>query len=64
MFSYRVRGSTSMLTMGYNLAVGPRDSIDFSWRHIQSTPGLRPSFVTSPRSYRANQLSMVYLMRF
>lgn len=63
-FSYRFRGSTSMLTMGYNLAVGPRDSIDFSWRHIRSTPGLRPSFVTSPRSYRANQLSLVYLMRF
>jgi uncharacterized protein YhjY with autotransporter beta-barrel domain len=64
MFSYRFRGSTSLLTMGYNLAVGPRDSIDFSWRHIRSTPGLRPSFVTSPRSYRANQLSVVYLMRF
>jgi uncharacterized protein with beta-barrel porin domain len=64
MFSYRFRGTTSLLTMGYNLAVGPRDSIDFSWRHIRSTPGLRPSFVTSPRSYRANQLSVVYLMRF
>ncbi|MEO7940530.1 MAG: autotransporter domain-containing protein, partial [Burkholderiaceae bacterium] len=64
LFSYRFRGSTTLLTMGYNLAVGPRDSIDFSWRLIRSTPGLRPSFVTSPRSYRANQLSVVYLMRF
>ncbi len=64
MFSYRLRGSTVLLTMGYNLALGPRDSIDFSWRHIRSTPGLRPSFVTTPRSYIANQLSAVYLMRF
>lgn len=64
LFSYRFRGSTVLLTMGYNLALGPRDSIDFSWRHIRSTPGLRPGFVTSPRSYIANQLSAVYLMRF
>lgn len=64
MFSYRFRGATTLLTVGYNLGLGPRDSIDFSWRHIQSTPGLRPSFVTSPRSYKANQLSVVYLMRF
>ena len=64
MFSYRLRGSTVLLTMGYNHVLGPRDSIDFSWRHIRSTPGLRPAFVTSPRSYIANQLSAVYLMRF
>jgi len=64
MFSYRFKGSTSLLTVGYNMGLGPRDSIDFSWRHIRSTPGLRPSFVTSPRSYTANQLSLVYLMRF
>lgn len=64
MFSYRFRGSTVLLTMGYNLGLGPRDSIDFSWRHIRSTPGLRPGWLNSPRSYIANQLSAVYLMRF
>lgn len=64
LFSYRFRGNTVLLTMGYNLGLGPRDSIDFSWRHIRSTPGLRPGWVTSPRSYIANQLSAVYLMRF
>lgn len=63
-FSYRFRGSTVLMTMGYNLALGPRDSIDFSWRHIRSTPGLRPGWLTTPRSYIANQLSAVYLMRF
>ena len=64
MFSYRFDGSTVLTTLGYNLALGPRDSLDFSWRFVRSTPGLRPSFVTSPRSYKANQLSAVYLMRF
>ncbi len=64
LFSYRFRGSTTLLTVGYNMGLGPRDSIDFSWRHIRSTPGLRPSFVTSARNYMANQLSLVYLMRF
>ncbi len=63
-FSYRFNGSTVLTTLGYNLALGPRDSLDFSWRFVRSTPGLRPSFVTSPRSYKANQLSAVYLMRF
>lgn len=63
-FAYRFRGHTALLTLGYNLALGPRDSIDFSWRHVRSTPGLRPGFVSTPRSYNANQLSAVYLMRF
>lgn len=64
MFSYRVDGRTWLTTIGYNLSFGPRDSIDFSWRHVRSTPGIRPAFVTGPRSYKANQLSAVYLLRF
>ena len=64
LFSYRVEGRTALLTAGYNLSFGPKDSIDLSWRHIRATPGLRPSFVSSPRSYKANQLSAVYLLRF
>ena len=64
LFSYRFDGSTVLATLGFNLVVGAKDSIDFSWRYVRSTPGLRPSFVTSPRNYIANQLSAVYLMRF
>jgi hypothetical protein len=64
LFSYKVDGRTNLLTLGYNLSFGSKDSIDFSWRHVRSTPGLRPAFVTSPRSYKANQLSAVYLLRF
>ena len=63
-FSYRFGGSTLLTTLGYNLSLGNHDSVDFSWRRVRSTPGLRPSFVTSPRNYIDNQLSAVYLMRF
>ncbi len=64
LFSYKVDGRTVLLTAGYNLSFGAKDSIDFSWRHVRATPGLRPAFVTGPRSYKANQLSAVYLLRF
>lgn len=43
-----------LLTLGYNLGMGPLDSIDFSWRNIRSTLGFRPAFVTSPHSYIAS----------
>ncbi len=64
MFSYRLDANTVLATAGYNLGLGARDSVDFSWRHVRSTPGLRPAFVSSERSYKANQLSVVYLLRF
>ena len=64
LFSYKVDGRTVLLTAGYNLSFGAKDSVDFSWRHVRATPGLRPAFVTGPRSYKANQLSAVYLLRF
>ena len=64
LFSYKVDGRTVLLTAGYNLSFGAKDSVDFSWRHVRATPGLRPSFVTGPRSYKANQLSAIYLLRF
>jgi uncharacterized protein with beta-barrel porin domain len=63
-FSYRFGGTTVLTTLGYNLSLGNHDSVDFSWRRVRSTPGLRPSFVTSPHNYIDNQLSAVYLMRF
>ena len=63
-FSYRFDGSTVLTTLGYNLGLGPRDSLDFSWRRVESTPSLRPSFVTSPKSYIDNQWSVTYLVRF
>lgn len=63
-FSYRFDGKTVLSTLGYNLGLGPRHSLDLSWRRAQSTPGYRPAFATSPTSYIADQYSIVYLIRF
>ena len=62
--SYRFDGRTVLATVGYNLGLGARHSLDLSWRRAQSTPGFRPAFATSPSSYIADQYSIVYLVRF
>ena len=64
LFSYRFGGSTVLTTLGYNLGLGARDSLDLAWRRVESTPSLRPAWVSSPQSYITNQLSASYLMRF
>ncbi len=64
LFSYKFEGRTTLFTLGYNLALGPRDSLDISWRRVESTPGLRPAFATSPQSYITNQVGITYLVRF
>jgi uncharacterized protein YhjY with autotransporter beta-barrel domain len=64
-FAYRFESRTLIGTMGYNRPLGPRDSIDFSWRHARSTPLSKPDFsISGPFRYDANQYSIVYLMRF
>jgi uncharacterized protein with beta-barrel porin domain len=63
-FSYRLDGDTLLTTMGFNIGFGPRDSLDFSWRRVMSTPDQRPAWASSPRSYIANQLAITYLVRF
>lgn len=62
--SYRLDATTWLTTLGYNVGLGPRDSLDVSWRRVQSTPELRPTWATSPTSYVNNQFSISYLMRF
>ncbi len=63
-FTYRLPGITVLTTIGYNLGLGPRDSIDLSWRRVESTPNYHPSWADSPSSYVSNQLLLNYLMRF
>lgn len=63
-FSYRFGGTTVLTTLGYNWALGPKSSVDFSWRWVESTPLLRPTWATSARSYVTNQVGLNYLMRF
>jgi hypothetical protein len=62
--SYRFEGKTWLSTIGYNMGFGPRHALDLSWRRAQSTPDIRPSYATSPKSYIANQYSIIYLIRF
>ena len=69
-FAYRIEAKTLLWTLGYNLPLGMRDALDFSWRRAEST-SLQPPVTGGtglgssgrPR-YTANQLSLVYLMRF
>ena len=62
--AYRFEGKTWISTVGYNMGFGPRHALDLSWRRATSTPDKRPSFATSPKSYIADQYSIVYLIRF
>lgn len=62
--SYRFVADSVLTTLGYNLALGPTDGLDFSWRWVQSTPTSVPPFVGQRKSYFDNQYSIVYLVRF
>ncbi len=76
LLAYRFAARTVVWTLGYNRPLGPRDSLDFSWRHARSTPTDAPNYAaaatnygltgtpTGTSSYTANQYSISYLMRF
>ena len=68
-YSYRLDGATVISTLGYNIGLGSRDSIDFSWRRISSKlddASTTASYAvnTPAPSYIANQFTVVYLVRF
>jgi hypothetical protein len=56
--AYRYDASTVLWTLGWNLRLGPNDSIDLWWRRAESTP------TSSSLRYTANQYSIGYLIRF
>ena len=65
--AYRFDARTTIWNVGYNYALGPRESIDISWRQAVATPTqfvTNPLYPTSGLSYRANQISLAYLLRF
>ena len=65
LFAYRFEARTWVGMLGYNFPLGPRDSIDFSWRRVQSTPTSQPAYESSGSlRYVDNQYSVVYLLRF
>lgn len=64
-YSYRFDGTTALTTIGYNRKLGPRDSIDFSWRRARSSVSyVTPSWSNAALSYLTNQYSVAYLVRF
>ncbi len=64
-YSFRFDGTTTFSTLGYNLGIGSRDSIDFSWRRARSSVSyVAPSWSKAALSYVTNQYSVAYLKRF
>ncbi|MDB5761252.1 MAG: hypothetical protein JWQ21_247 [Herminiimonas sp.] len=64
-YAYRADGKTVFLTIGWNLPLGQKDSVDLSWRRVRSTPSLKPSFATAETiRYIDNQFSILYLTSF
>lgn len=64
-YSFRFDGTTVLSTLGYNLGIGPRDSIDFSWKRARSSVSyMTPIWNNATLSYLTNQYSVVYLVRF
>jgi len=64
-YAYRFDGTTAIFTLGYNHALGNKDSVDLSWRRTRSTPDASPGLpgVATPR-YLVNQFSLMYLTSF
>jgi len=66
LLAYRFEARTTIWTLGYNYPLGPRDSLDFSWRYARATPTgpVSNPLYSSSGSYTANIYSIAYLMRF
>jgi hypothetical protein len=65
LFAYRSDARTWVSTLGYNLPVGHRASIDFSWRRVDSKPtATLPFDVQGSLRYVDNQYTVVFLKAF
>ncbi len=65
MIDYRFEAKNVLTTLGYNLPLGARSSLDFSWKRVQSTSTEQASFPGGGSlKYIDNQYSVVYLVRF
>lgn len=64
-FAYQYDAETLLWTVGYNLPVGGQDSIDISWRRVESDPDLDPvAGYYDGSDYETEQFSIYYLMKF
>jgi hypothetical protein len=65
LFAYRQSARTWVSSLGYNLPLGQRASIDISWRRVQATPTDQPDFdVQGSLRYTDNQYSLFLLKAF
>lgn len=65
-FSYRIKAVTTVLTLGYNVGLAERASIDFAWRLAYSQPDEQPPANVSAEkvNYLVNQFTAAFLFRF
>jgi hypothetical protein len=63
--AYRLKAKTWLATLGYNHAFSGGQSLDLSWRRVQSTGqnAVAPATASDLR-YTVNQYSIAYLVRF
>jgi hypothetical protein len=65
LFAYRSEARTWIGTVGYNLPLGQRASLDISWRRVESTPTAHLDFdVQGSLRYIDNRYSIVLLKLF
>jgi hypothetical protein len=62
--AYRLKGKTAVVTLGYNLLLVGKKSLDISWRYAKSASDLTPEYDSSTIKYVGNQFSIDYLMGF
>ena len=64
-YSFQFDATTVLTTLGYNMKIGARGSLDFSWRRARSSVEyVTPSWGKATLSYVTNQYSLAYLVRF
>jgi len=66
LIAYRFEARTGLVTVGYNFAVAPRQSLDISYRGAYSRPKEQPSssLTSDTIYYLDNQITLSYLIRF
>ena len=62
--SYRLKAKTVLATLGYNLPLGAKSSLDLSWRRARSLPTDSLSLPGPSPYYVDDQISLVYLLGF
>jgi len=64
MRDYRIKGKTAVMTLGCNLPLGGKKSLDISWRYARSASDTSPDNDFSLIKYVGSQFSVNYLMGF